>query len=555
MATLGKALAGERTSAPPALERALKYSEDVSEPLFALRHIFVRTLVVGRSDTSSTSSGVCEISLEPGQCPEYDALSERLEIYLVEYQETVEQERCKLTAAISSQVPPATLTRLLRRLSRAQCKGDTWADLPVEFKPFVPIEYELIKQTKSIVRFRVPALSSISNRVAQTRSELEYTAFLFLSRASSLFLSAYKTFLGFCAAVATLDALAALAEATHPGSAPPNCTFCRPVFTAPATHVSDALGAPKLALQGLWNPQLLLSKTKCRVSIQPNDLILGAHPGRASSATMLLTGANTGGKSTLLRATCLAVIMAQIGCYVPCSSATLAPVDRVFTRMGAYDRLAAGESTFCVEMTETAAVLRHAQPSSLVVLDELGRGTSTQDGHAIATAVVDWLTRQTRCRVLCATHYHEMCLDPGLQDGGVVLAHMSSHVGGTNYGLVPTYCLLPGPAPEGSCGVAVAAVAGIPKGVVSAAKRESAKSGGQGRGITGSSGPSRESASALCRDVVDTLRGILNAYKNMCGSGAISLRTNVRDVQVRVLCALNGENSRSVSDNYLEGSP
>ena len=116
----------------------------------------------------------------------------------------------------------------------------------------------------------------------------------------------------------------------------------------------------------------------------PNDLVLGG----PSPKMVLLTGPNMGGKSTLLRQTCIAVIMAQIGCHVPASSFRLSPVDRIFTRIGANDNIMAGQSTFMVELSETSKILREATEHSLVILDELGRGTSTFDGYAIAFSVL-----------------------------------------------------------------------------------------------------------------------------------------------------------------------
>jgi DNA mismatch repair protein MSH6 len=195
--------------------------------------------------------------------------------------------------------------------------------------------------------------------------------------------------------------------------------------------------------------------------LQPNDLRLG---GASTPATLLLTGANAGGKSTLLRSACIATIMAQLGCYVPATAASLTPVDRIFTRIGAHDRISAGESTFCVEMTETAAILLHAHPSSLVVLDEIGRGTSSFDGYAIAAAVTRYLAAATRCRVMFATHYHALTKEPDLV-GLVGLGHMVTSVS-REQGLVPLYRLEAGPSPEGSCGIEVAAASGLPAGLL-----------------------------------------------------------------------------------------
>jgi len=153
----------------------------------------------------------------------------------------------------------------------------------------------------------------------------------------------------------------------------------------------------------------------------PNTLTLGgveaaAAAGSGSEARfvpkmLLLSGPNMGGKSTLLRQTCLIAILAQMGCKVPADSCALTPVDRIFTRVGASDRILAGQSTFYVELAETASILHLATEDSLAILDELGRGTATFDGTAIAHAVVDHLVQRTRCRALFATHYHSLVDD------------------------------------------------------------------------------------------------------------------------------------------------
>ncbi|KAH0951034.1 hypothetical protein HN011_010133 [Eciton burchellii] len=155
----------------------------------------------------------------------------------------------------------------------------------------------------------------------------------------------------------------------------------------------------------------------------PNDTILAIND---AASFMILTGPNMGGKSTLMRQVGLITIMAQIGSYVPASSCRITLVDRIFTRLGANDDILAGQSTFFVELSETAAILQHATPYSLVLLDELGRGTSTYDGTAIAASVVDALTK-LKCRVLFSTHYHSLVEDYKTNKE-VTLAHMACMV-------------------------------------------------------------------------------------------------------------------------------
>jgi DNA mismatch repair protein MutS len=136
----------------------------------------------------------------------------------------------------------------------------------------------------------------------------------------------------------------------------------------------------------------------------PNDLYLND----STDQILIITGPNMGGKSTYLRQTALFSILAQMGSFVPADYARLPLIDRIFTRIGASDNLARGRSTFMVEMTETAVILNAASPRSLVILDEVGRGTATFDGLAIAWAVIEHLHDHSQCKVLFATHYHEL---------------------------------------------------------------------------------------------------------------------------------------------------
>ena len=152
-----------------------------------------------------------------------------------------------------------------------------------------------------------------------------------------------------------------------------------------------------------WHPCLQMTG----VNFIPNDIKLGKYRAEDDNKTLLLlTGPNMGGKSTLLRMTCIIPILAQIGCYVPDSKCRLSIVDRIFTRIGANDRLVEGKSTFFMEMEETSNAVRHGTSNSLIIMDELGRGTSTYDGVAIAYSILKYLVEELRCRCLFATHYH-----------------------------------------------------------------------------------------------------------------------------------------------------
>ncbi|HEX2731650.1 MAG TPA: DNA mismatch repair protein MutS [Polyangiaceae bacterium] len=194
----------------------------------------------------------------------------------------------------------------------------------------------------------------------------------------------------------------------------------------------------------------------------PNDVQLDLEQGRL----WVITGPNMAGKSTFLRQVALISILAQVGSYVPAKQAEIGVVDRVLSRVGASDNLAQGQSTFMVEMQETAEILRAATPRSLVILDEIGRGTSTFDGLAIAWAVAEHLDQVCRCRALFATHYHEL----------TALADQSQHIENHSVSareqggdVVFLHRLIAGPASQ-SYGVAVAKLAGLPESVLGRAR-------------------------------------------------------------------------------------
>jgi DNA mismatch repair protein MutS len=194
----------------------------------------------------------------------------------------------------------------------------------------------------------------------------------------------------------------------------------------------------------------------------PNDLFF--EPGRQQ--LLLITGPNMGGKSTYLRQSALIAILAQVGSYVPARQAKLPITDRIFTRIGASDNLARGRSTFLVEMSEVAAILNHATPSSLVLLDEVGRGTATFDGLSIAWAVVEHLQKHTRARTLFATHYHELTelaeLLPAVKNVHVAVKETPSEI-------IFLRHVEPGSANK-SYGIEVARLAGLPRSVIERAR-------------------------------------------------------------------------------------
>jgi len=195
----------------------------------------------------------------------------------------------------------------------------------------------------------------------------------------------------------------------------------------------------------------------------PNDILL-----EPDANMLLITGPNMGGKSTYMRQVALIVLMAHIGSYVPADYATIGPVDQIFTRIGASDDMSSGRSTFMVEMTETANILHHATAQSLVLIDEIGRGTSTFDGLSLAWAIAEHLACHNRALILFATHYFELTALPN--DHPQII---NKHVSALEHSNTVTflYKIEDGPASK-SYGIQVAALAGVPAPILRVARRK-----------------------------------------------------------------------------------
>ena len=242
-------------------------------------------------------------------------------------------------------------------------------------------------------------------------------------------------------AIAQLDVLRSLAEVARDNN------YCRPMMDESRTFTFKAGRHP------------VVERALGTVPFTPNDLSLDPD---GTDSIAILTGPNMAGKSTYLRMAALIALMAHMGSFIPAESATIGLVDRVFTRIGARDELARGRSTFMVEMVETANILRNVTPRSLVVLDEIGRGTSTYDGMSIAWAVVEFLSLHVegRTKALFATHYHELT-NMSLP----CLVNLSMAVEELADGVRFLHKVVPGPA-DRSYGVEVARLAGVPNLVI-----------------------------------------------------------------------------------------
>ncbi|KAL2157037.1 hypothetical protein VTH06DRAFT_7941 [Thermothelomyces fergusii] len=268
----------------------------------------------------------------------------------------------------------------------------------------VPASWVKISGTKKLSRFHTPEVIRLMNERDQHREALAAAcdaAFAGLLRSIA---AEYQPLRDAVSSLATLDCLLSLADvASLPG------------YTKPTFLPSES--PPTISIRSGRHP---IAEHTLPDGYIPFTTALAA----PSPLAQLITGPNMGGKSSYVRAVALLVLLAQIGSYVPAEAMSLTLADAIYTRMGARDNLFAGESTFMVEVSETAAILRGATPRSLVVLDELGRGTSTHDGAAIAHAVLDYVVRHSRCLTLFITHYQNLARVADGLAGAVRCVHM-----------------------------------------------------------------------------------------------------------------------------------
>jgi DNA mismatch repair protein MutS len=310
-----------------------------------------------------------------------------------------------------------------------------------------------------VVRFNAPDLHEQALRVGQAGAHALAAEAAHLEELDAAALARAEAIAAAADSLARLDVAAALAERAAEGG------WARPQLVAHSCFEVEG-GRHPVVEDALRASGARFVANDCRLS-EDNRL-------------WLVTGPNMGGKSTFLRQNALIALLAQAGSYVPASRAVLGTVDRLFSRVGASDNLARGRSTFMVEMVETAAILAQASPRSFVILDEVGRGTSTYDGLAIAWAVVEAIHDRSRCRCLFATHYHELTRLAERLDS-LSLHHVRAREWKGE--LVLLHELARGPA-DRSYGLAVAKLAGLPPPVLARAKSVLAKLE-EGRAATG----------------------------------------------------------------------
>ncbi len=317
----------------------------------------------------------------------------------------------EITNANAANVPAA--------YTRKQTLANAERYITPELKEF---EIKILGAQEKIVAIEYHLLCQIRDYVKARIGEIQHTARL----------------------VAELDALASLAEAAARGG-----------YTRPALNT-----AREIVIRDGRHP--VVEKILKRELFVPNDTDLN----HRDCEIMIITGPNMAGKSTYMRQVALLVLLAQVGSFIPAREASICPVDRIFTRVGASDDLATGQSTFMVEMNEVAHILRHATADSLIVLDEIGRGTSTFDGMSIARAVIEYSKDKIRAKTLFATHYHELT---ELEETAKKIKNYSVAVKERGNDVVFLRRIVPGGADK-SYGIHVAQLAGLPKKIVERAQ-------------------------------------------------------------------------------------
>ncbi len=311
----------------------------------------------------------------------------------------------------------------------------------------VPASYVRRQTLKNTERFIVPELKEHEDKVLTSQGKALALEKQLYEQLFDLLLPKLADLQEFGFACAELDVLQNFAERAQ------SLNYCRPQLTDDAgIHIEG--GRHPVVEQVMKDPFIANP-----VALAPSRRML------------ILTGPNMGGKSTYMRQTALITLMAHIGSFVPADGARIGPVDRIFTRIGASDDLASGRSTFMVEMTETANILNNAGPNSLVLMDEIGRGTSTYDGLSLAWAAAEYLTSKSQSMTLFATHYFELTQLPDVQPGAV-----NVHLDAVEHGdtIAFMHAVQDGPASR-SYGLQVAALAGVPKGVIRQAKQKLAQ--------------------------------------------------------------------------------
>ncbi|KAG9509879.1 DNA mismatch repair protein Msh6, partial [Fragariocoptes setiger] len=339
-------------------------------------------------------------------------------------------------------------------------------ELPEGACKYLTPEYQIETTRKGFKRYYTPFIKTEFEKLERAEALKDKALECILAKIFGKFCKHYQMWTNAVECLANLDVIQSFVQFSRSMKAC-NVDLCRPEFISLSDDdIDQSKSRPILEYKEGRHPALV----KLSPNFTPNDLVL-------DERLILLTGANMGGKSTLMRQTGLMVILAQMGCLVPAQTFRLSPVDRIFSRLGATDRILEGESTFYTELVETSTMLYHASKHSLVLLDELGRGTATYDGTAIAYAVITEICDRIKCRCLFSTHYHSL-IDDFHEHPMVRQAHMACKVEDPTSGdpteenITFLYKLSEGSCPK-SYGFNVARLAGLSSSIIKEAQAKS----------------------------------------------------------------------------------
>lgn len=309
----------------------------------------------------------------------------------------------------------------------------------------VPDTYIRKQTTTNSERYITPELKEMEYKILNSKEQaIELEAKIYAE--IKTYLSSYLSELAdISSSIALCDTLSSFAEVSA------NYNYCRPIISSNINHIKIEAGRHPV-VEAMMEGQ----------EFSPNDTNLDAGENR----TMLITGPNMAGKSTYMRQVAIITLMAHMGCFVPAKSAEISIIDRVFTRVGASDDLAFGQSTFMVEMSEVSNIINNATDKSLIILDEVGRGTSTYDGMSIASAIIEYLSKHLHAKTLFSTHYHELTDLEGRVEGVKNYRVMVKEWDGN---IVFLHKIARGSANR-SFGIEVAKLAGLPDELISRAK-------------------------------------------------------------------------------------
>ncbi|EUR77354.1 hypothetical protein PFBG_00930 [Plasmodium falciparum 7G8] len=319
---------------------------------------------------------------------------------------------------------------------------------------------EITSAKKGYVRIHNDEIKSLVEKLEDIEQEKKDAIYPFFQKLFHLFYAHYEKYVSACRLVAELDCLQSFAYVVLNTAFPLTRPILHPMYSKQGEEKT-----PFLILEDNIHPVVAM--------LMPNFISNNIYMGcdKEKQSTLLLTGPNMGGKSTLLRQTAISVILAQIGAFVPCTYCELTVVDKIFTRLGSSDNLFEGKSTFLVELEDISNLLKQSTKYSLAILDELGRGTSSFDGTAIALSTLEQISDVIKCRCIFSTHYH-LLVEEVKHNKNISNYHMSLSIDDEQEKIIFLYKFIKGVCPK-SFGIHIAKLAGLPKEIIDLAHEKS----------------------------------------------------------------------------------